>query len=210
MSEYFKNPNTWTTIIAIIISVCALFQTKKQIQISNKQHLFERRLEKYHLFYTLLNLYKDNLTLANSDDIYEYVQDLFVYLTNCTFLEAIGPAIQNPTESQLHKDYLKKLESLEKYAVECTFIWNNEDGQLISCFIKQYAEFLRSMYKQQTFIKKTEDGKYASLTLEQKQEKLKNEAYKIGLYDTRKLINETFNQIIDNNLIERIQKDIYL
>ena len=34
-------------LVAIVISIIALFQTKKQTTLSNKQHLFERRLERY-------------------------------------------------------------------------------------------------------------------------------------------------------------------
>lgn len=84
--EYLKNPDTWLTLIAIIISIVALFQTSKQTKLSNKQQLFDRRLEKYLLFKDLLVLYKDNRKLFVGDEnICEMVDFQFAMLTNCTF-----------------------------------------------------------------------------------------------------------------------------
>ena len=42
------------TIAAVVISIIALVQTKKQITLSNKQHLFDRRLEKYTIIEDIL------------------------------------------------------------------------------------------------------------------------------------------------------------
>ena len=50
MCKYFTNPDTWISIIAVCLSIIALFQTHKQIKLSNKQQLFDRRLDKYLLF----------------------------------------------------------------------------------------------------------------------------------------------------------------
>lgn len=50
MCKYFTNPDTWISIIAVCLSIIALFQTQKQIKLSNKQQLFDRRLDKYLLF----------------------------------------------------------------------------------------------------------------------------------------------------------------
>ena len=60
MLDYIKNPDTWMTIIAVVISIIALFQTAKQTKLSNKQQLFDRRLEKYMLLKDLLILYKNS------------------------------------------------------------------------------------------------------------------------------------------------------
>ena len=83
MCKYFTNPETWVSIIAVCLSIIALFQTQKQIKLSNKQQLFDRRIDKYLLFKDLLSLYNGNRHLfVDKDSIYTMVDfqaDVFCY-----------------------------------------------------------------------------------------------------------------------------------
>lgn len=58
MKEYLLNPEFWASIISIVIATVALVQAKRQIKISNKHKLFDRRLEKYTLLSKLLKNYE--------------------------------------------------------------------------------------------------------------------------------------------------------
>ena len=47
MMDYIKDPDTWLSLLAVVISMIALWQTHRQIKLSNKQQLFDRRLSDY-------------------------------------------------------------------------------------------------------------------------------------------------------------------
>lgn len=46
--------NLCLTLVTIIIATIALWQTHRQTKLSNKQQLFDRRLEQFHLIKELL------------------------------------------------------------------------------------------------------------------------------------------------------------
>lgn len=211
--EYLKNPDTWLTLIAIIISIVALFQTSKQTKLSNKQQLFDRRLEKYLLFKDLLVLYKDNRKLFVGDEnICEMVDFQFAMLTNCTFLENIGSAISTPLHEDIHKTYLTKIEMLDKYATEIELLWSTEDGKLAGTFVKQYKELLHAMYKQQIFINHLHkiNTDESPLSSEELKKQAKKKAVDSGLYDIIDSVDNTFNKIIEDDVEQNIIKSIRL
>ena len=52
--------NFWLSVITAIAAIVALFLSVRQIQLSNKQQLFERRLNAYIITNGLIELYKKN------------------------------------------------------------------------------------------------------------------------------------------------------
>ena len=67
------------TVVSTVIAVIALVQTRKQIELSNKQNLFKDRIKSYLLIKALINLYKNN-----KEEIEGEKEDN-IYL-NCEFL----------------------------------------------------------------------------------------------------------------------------
>ena len=55
--DFLKNPNSWFSIITALTAIIALFQTWKQIKVSNKQNLFEKRINVLIKVTGLMNLY---------------------------------------------------------------------------------------------------------------------------------------------------------
>ncbi len=199
-------------IIAVIISIIALFQNVIQTKISNKQHLFDRRLEKYLIIKDLIILYKDNrILLVGNEKICEALDFPFVLLTNCALLEDIGEAIYKPLQVDIHGKYLYKIETMDKYATEIELLWNTDCGRLACKFVRQYRELLRLMYKQKIcidIIKK--DNPQKALTLDKFENKAKEQAIEIGLFDIIKDIDSTYNKIIENDVEQLIVKSIRL
>lgn len=102
MIEYIKNPDVWLSVIAIAVSVIALWQTQNQIKISNKQHLFDRRLSAYLTIKDLLGSYltqKENGNLSDNDEFVFNIGMTWYYLMGNLYLESVSNAIEYPIDS---------------------------------------------------------------------------------------------------------------
>lgn len=206
MCEYFTNPDTWISITAVCLSIIALFQTQKQIKLSNKQQLFDRRLEKYLLFRDLLALYKRNNQLfVDKDSICEMVDFQFSMLTNCSALERMCAAIDKPLHDEDHKIFLKKLEMLEKNAVELELLWNSKAGRTAGYFVKQYKELLMSMYKQQILLNHLHKQNVEHpMKLEEFQQRAKESASETDLFDNIEKLDSIYHSIV----VEKIEEEL--
>lgn len=86
--SYSEIINICVSVISIFIALLALFQTKRQIALSNKQQLFDRRLSCYLEFNTIYSLYTSNKQHLKDDNVFYHTNDMmFSRLTNCSNLE---------------------------------------------------------------------------------------------------------------------------
>lgn len=213
MINYLQDPTVWVSLISITISIIALFQTNKQIKLSNKQQLFDRRLEQYTLLKDLLILYKNSRSfIAKNQDICEMVDFQFAMLTNCVKLEEIAPAIYKPLHEDTHKKYLTKIENLDKNAMEIELLWNTEEGKLASQFVFEYKELLQAFYKQQIWINyyKKEQGSEMPISSEEFKKRTKEKANQIDLYGIINRIDDIYNTIVSNNVEKKLANSIRL
>lgn len=59
----WKDWNFWLALITAVAAIIALFLSIWQTKISNKQQLFDRRLNRFLIAKSLLSLYKENKLL---------------------------------------------------------------------------------------------------------------------------------------------------
>lgn len=88
-----KDWNFWCSIITAGVALIALFISCKQMALSNKQCLFERRLKAYMLVQGMIDLCREYLKgiLTERNNGPEYsVGFIFANLTNNSYLERHG------------------------------------------------------------------------------------------------------------------------
>lgn len=210
--------NILLPIVSLIIALVAIFQTKKQIELSNKQHLFDRRLEKYIIVKDLLSLFTDNRKLiVGKNEVLRCLDFQFSQLVNVSYLSDMIFAIKEPLKSDKQNVFLSKCEMLEKYAVEISLLWDNDTGKVFSEFIRTYKEVLNKLYLQQVCIRLIEDynkeqNNILELMIDSNEidkRTLKN-ATDNKLFETINELDRIYNRIINENLEQKLIDDLKL
>lgn len=208
-----KYGNFIFSMITAIVAVIALSQTHKQIKISNKQHLFDKRMENYLIAKGLIQLYRNNCMIFNNEED-EPIFDAklyFVWLTNNTYLEQITPAISDVLNPLNHKNLLIKLEDLKEISTKIRLLFPNKTGYLLADFVLKYQQLLHSLYKYQILLKDMDKMNEAhKFTLEEIQEKIGEEKYRIELKTAFDSLRKGYNLIEIKNVEERVEKQIKL
>lgn len=205
---------TLVGIITTVVAICALGQTNKQIELSNKQHLFDKRVENYLIAIGLIQLYRSNCIHFNDekDEPIFTVSLYFTWLTNNTYLEKITLAIENPLKEPSHKELLIKLENLKEVATKIKFLFSDEVSDFLSDFVFSYQELLFSMYQYKIVLDKmnqVNEGHHR-LTIEEAEQKVGEKKHRIKLQDAFDNLKQAYIMLKKENVEEKIKKQIKL
>ena len=212
----FINNNIFA-IVTAVIAIIALFQTHTQIKISNKQFLFDKRLKKYLLIKGLLDLYRENegiLNYSNNSDKEAIIVDLqFISLTNNTYLKDITCIITEPKNNEFKSNFLIKMEELKEFSNEIKFIFQNKGGKELSNFVMKYQNVLMELYKYQIIsnlmindkIPRKQKPTYIEL-----QKEYGELTHRYRLYDAIEDLKRSYNNVMKNKAINKIEKFIKL
>lgn len=76
--------NFWFSVVTAIIAIIAVLQTKAQIKMGNKQHLFNERVENYLIAEGFIRLYEDHQSqfLTKRDEPEMAINLKFLWMTN--------------------------------------------------------------------------------------------------------------------------------
>jgi len=217
--EYILNfiENNLFAIITALITIIALLQTHKQIKISNKQYLFDKRLSKYFLAKGLLELYKDNESLLDytddSDDEAIIVDYQFINLTNNNYLKDVTCIINEPKNNEFKNNFLVKIEELKKLSNEVRSLFQNKNGLLLSNFIMKYQNVLMELYKYQIVLdlmKKNEIPRKNKPTYNELQNEYGELKHRHRLYDAIDDLKKSYHEVVNKKVINKIEKSIKL
>ena len=209
--------NNLFAIITALVAIIALLQTHKQIKISNKHFLFDKRLSKYLLAIGLLELYKNNENLLDytdhSDDEAIIVDYQFVNLTNNNYLKDITNIINEPKNGEFKNKFLVKIDELNQLSNEVRFLFKGNSGLLLSRFIMKYQSTLMELYKYQVLLNLMEnsdiprENKPTNSELQKEYGELK---HRHRLYDAIGDLKRSYQEIVSKKVINKIEKSIEL
>lgn len=204
--------NFWFSLTTAIVAIIALFLTVVQIRTSNKQHLFDKRLENYIIISGLLELYKNNLHLFNREN--EPIPEIaleFGWMTNNSYLEGVANVVDNPLKEPYHKNFLKKLEDLKNVSIQANFLYKGAIAELLSNFVYCYQELLFAMYQYSIlFTRMQEASKQWGWSQEETFEKMKEAKQCIKLFVTITNLKQIYEDLQKTGIEKAIKKQIQL
>lgn len=202
------------SVISIIIALLALFQTNRQISLSNKQQLFDRRLSRYLEFNTIYSLYTENKLQLKDESTFYHTNDLvFSWLTNCADLEKMVLAVANPLHQNEQKTLLTKYEQLKNDAIEISMVFDGDAAEIAGEFVSSFANLLKAMYQQQVYISKLKEQEERSkipLYLEDYEEKCKKMATSLGLLELRGKLEYLDGEITSKRVLDEMKNSLRL
>lgn len=207
-----KDWNFWVAVITAFVALFALFQTKQQIKLSNKQHLFDERIEQYLIALGLIELYLKEKSLLKKENTSAMAVDfLFERMTNNIYLEDITLVIQTPLEQPLHKIFLTKLESMKNVAAKIKLIFNEKPASLLGQFILRYQELLFSMYQYKILLTRMQkSSQQFNWSLEEAQKKMNEGEQRDKLYLAFDNLENAYILLDKEKVKEKIEKQIKL
>lgn len=198
--------------ISAIVAIIALLISCYQARLSNKQSLFNRRLNIWITVDKLMGVYANNAENLEHDDEPQMAIDLlFVWLTNTTYLQSISASINKVLDADLQLKLHLKLDEMRSLAMEAKFCFKGKTGDAIAEFIEAYQSLLFSMYQYQILSKMmVEKSNVFQWTLEQASEKLHEPDKRKDLFEKEDALAASYKTLCQQNKRGAIQRQIQL
>lgn len=196
--------------ISAIVAIIALFISCYQARLSNKQSLFNRRLNIWITVDKLMSVYVKNAKdLEHDDEPQMAIGQLFEWLTNTTYLQSISASINKVLDADLQLKLHLKLDEMRSLAMEAKFCFKGKSGDAIAEFIEAYQSLLFSMY-QILLNKMSQSAKEYQWTLEQASEKLHEPDRRKDLSEKESALAASYMTLYQLNKKGAIQRQIQL
>ena len=188
-------------MVSVVIALIALYQTHRQIKLSNKQQLFDRRLGVYLLIEELLNCYREEqetiqqVRLSNIQTE-EMLCIQFISFTSTHSLGDISSCIYTKSD-EANGLFLSKLDMLDRLWQEVVFLFPKKEANVVQKFIHTYTGLLITLYAYRnnvTLVPLPSDNHDRHLTL-------------LGLYYA---LQEHYEEIVRNKIEAKMSKLIHL
>lgn len=198
--------------ISAIVAIIALLISCYQARLSNKQSLFNRRLNIWITVDKLMSVYVKNAKDLEHDDEPQMDIDLqFALLTNTTYLQSISTSITHVLDAEPQLNLHLKLDEMKSLAMEARFCFKGKSGNAIAEFIEAYQSLLFSMYQYQILLNKmSQSAKEYQWTLEQAYERLDEPNQRKELFERENTLAASYKTLCQLNKRGAIQRQIQL
>ena len=206
------DPANLPEYISAIVAIIALLISCYQARLSNKQSLFNRRLNIWITVDKLMGVYAKNAkNLKQEDEPQMAIDLLFVWLTITTYLQSISASINNVLDADLQLKLHLKLDEMRSLAMEARFCFKGKSGDAIAEFIEAYQSLLFSMYQYQILFKRMlQNSKEYHWTLEQASEKLHEPDQRQDLFEKECALAASYKTLCQQNKRGALQRQIKL
>lgn len=194
------------------MAIIALLISCYQARLSNKQSLFNRRLNIWITVDKLMSVYVKNAKDLEHDDEPQMDIDLqFALLTNTTYLQSISTSINHVLDADPQLNLHLKLDEMRTLAMEVRFCFKGKSGEAIAEFIEAYQSLLSSMYQYQILLNKMlQNAREYQWTLEQASEKLHEPDQRQDLFERESTLAASYKTLCQLNKRGAIQRQIQL
>lgn len=198
--------------ISAIVAIIALFISCYQARLSNKQSLFNRRLNIWITVDKLMGVYAKNAKNLKQDDEPQMAIDLlFVWLTNTTYLQSVSASINHVLDAEHQLKLHLKLDEMRSLAMEARFCFKGKSGEAIAEFIEAYQSLLFSMYQYQILLNKmSRSTKVYQWTLERASEQLHEPDRRKDLFEKESALAASYKTLCQQNKRGTIQRQFQL
>lgn len=198
------------TVAAAVFAAVAACQTRKQIELSNRQSLFDKRIERWIKAEGLLALFEKNRDLiAVGDDPVLEADLLFIWLTNNAWLEDSASALKNIEDTSDKKQLLTRLEEIDALAKEIALLFDGTTGTRLQVFVADYANLLRHFYEYHLItLKLHEDAERFHHTLEEARKSIGELKYHNRLNETISTVEVSYDAFIQSGGRTAIEEQI--
>ena len=196
--------------ISAIVAIIALLISCYQARLSNKQSLFNRRLNIWITVDKLMSVYAKNAKNLEHDDEPQMAIDLlFALLTNTTYLQSISTSINHVLDADPQLNLHLKLDEMKSLAMEARFCFKGKSGDAIADFIEAYQSLLFSMYQilSKMMVEKSNEFEW---TLEQASEKLHEPDQRQDLFERESALAASYKTLCQQNKRGAIQRQMQL
>lgn len=198
------------TFVSLGISITAIILSCKQINLSNKHALFDKRLKNYLLFIELLAFYEQSLDFLLIKDYKEYDLDkIFLYLTNSKELRKCRDYFNDINNKDKEIIFYEEIEYLKIESLSAELLWNKTLNYYLSDFIKYYSILLEEILKNKKLKILTDNlfqnGELTKIEYEFQINELKEHE---NINITLNKLNLIYNKINENNIINKIKEEL--
>lgn len=213
--------STLAAIVGVVLGLANYSNANKQIKLSNKHFMYERRVSSYMFLSDLIalfNLEKEYLIneQKNDDPIFGAADIIFQTLTNTSRLSDLINEYTNPLKDvDEHKKYLTMIEKFKSQGQMFEFEFSGESGVTANCFIQQYFDFLSQLMGYKILYEKIRE--YQNNLPDCQREKQLDVLTTFGekkhrkqLFDSFGKLDKTYSKMKEGEIVSELKKQIEL